>query len=397
MANDFIQGTLDFPTLKSKVRKTLFTKGDSENLQEKKFKQLYQLIDNLSTDTGIDPPVIPEESPVNYGNILFVTPGGNNTTAQKGIFTKPYQDINAAEAAAVSGDLIEVFPGNYEVSHLGKSGVNYNLQKGAVLSSAFNASGQPTGVSPVFSDHSGTIVCEITGGGTLHSGGNWALDTDAINLRTAGSSVRVNGATITSASVYGGSAKLYLDYCTVTLGVVAYRGTNAGITIAGELYCTNCLFINAYRVGYPFGFAGDGTVVSIKDSIIYKNALNTTIGGDDGTLVSFVSNGSFVNNAASYFELINNKIIDDLGATSPIKLNLQASNATGTIKAILTNNLIYTSTPGNGSIDNLVAAGIDGRFFLSGNISNAAETGQVITNELAGGVIEVDTNFQLKY
>lgn len=396
MAKDtfYLQGNLTNAQKRQKTKKFLERKNDSEMTQRKKLILLLDLILELAVDTGVTPPVIPEDTPVDYGNILFVTPGGNDDTAEKGILTKPYQTIQAAEADAVSGDLIEVFPGNYTTSNLGKTGVNYNLQKGAVLSSAFT-NGVPTGVSPVFSDHSGAIVCEITGGGTLHSGGNWALDTDAVNLRTAGTSVRINGANITSASTYGGGAKLYLDYCTVSLGVVAYRGSNAGITRGGELYCTNCRFENAYRVGYPFGFAGDGTVVSIKDSIIYKDALNTTIGGDDGTLVSFTSTGAYTNNEPSFFEFINNKVIDLLGDTSPIELNLAASNASGYIKATLTNNLIYTTF--TSSIDNLAAVGTDGRFFFDGNKSNVAETGTAITNELADSVVEVDANFELRY
>ena len=46
----------------------------------------------------------------NLGNILFVSPNGNDSTATKGYIDKPYLTLNAAKTAAVSGDTIYVFP-----------------------------------------------------------------------------------------------------------------------------------------------------------------------------------------------------------------------------------------------------------------------------------------------
>ncbi len=49
----------------------------------------------------------------NYGNILYVSPSGNNVTAQRGRIDKPYATINAAWNAAVNGDVIAIYGGTF--------------------------------------------------------------------------------------------------------------------------------------------------------------------------------------------------------------------------------------------------------------------------------------------
>lgn len=64
-----------------------------------------------------------------YGNILFVSPFGNNALAKKGRIEKPYQTLSAAVNAAVSGDLIYVQTGTYTgTTNLWKPGVNWHFE-----------------------------------------------------------------------------------------------------------------------------------------------------------------------------------------------------------------------------------------------------------------------------
>ena len=66
----------------------------------------------------------------NLSKTLFVDPNGNDLTGTKGNLSKPYLTLEAAQAAAVAGDLIYVYPGTYTVtttdaSGLAKDGVSY--------------------------------------------------------------------------------------------------------------------------------------------------------------------------------------------------------------------------------------------------------------------------------
>jgi hypothetical protein len=75
---------------------------------------------------------------------------GNNTTAAKYNFVKPYATLAAAMAAAVSGDTIFVRPGTYTATSL-KNGVNIHFENGTFITSG------------EFSDLGATVTCKITG------------------------------------------------------------------------------------------------------------------------------------------------------------------------------------------------------------------------------------------
>jgi hypothetical protein len=70
----------------------------------------------------------------NFSKLLIVDPNGNDSTGTKGDISKPYLTIEAAVAAASSGDTIEVMPGAYTpATNLAKDGVIYSFHQGAVV------------------------------------------------------------------------------------------------------------------------------------------------------------------------------------------------------------------------------------------------------------------------
>jgi len=82
--------------------------------------------DTLSTFVG-------EE---NYGDILFVAENGNNATAEKGNYLRPWKDPWAAAAAADSSDQIQVLPGRYIATTLTYTGEypDYDIIKNSATS-----------------------------------------------------------------------------------------------------------------------------------------------------------------------------------------------------------------------------------------------------------------------
>lgn len=71
-------------------------------------------------------------------NALYVdTVFGDDATAQKNSFEKKYKSITAAEMAAIAGETIVVFPGNYVEAFLGKNGLTYSFPFGANVQCAW--------------------------------------------------------------------------------------------------------------------------------------------------------------------------------------------------------------------------------------------------------------------
>lgn len=62
---------------------------------------------------------------------------GDDTTAEKNNLEKKYKTILAAETAAVAGETIVTFPGNYVENFLGKNGLNYSFPFGANVQCAW--------------------------------------------------------------------------------------------------------------------------------------------------------------------------------------------------------------------------------------------------------------------
>lgn len=86
-------------------------------------------------------------SDFDYNKILFVSPNGDNTDAQPNSLTNMYADPWAARDSSDVGDLIYIFPGEYDGSaradkSLGKCGIYYYCEPGTEI----------TGYSTLFSD-----------------------------------------------------------------------------------------------------------------------------------------------------------------------------------------------------------------------------------------------------
>lgn len=64
-------------------------------------------------------------------NAVFVAKNGSDSTGVRNKLDKPFLTLTAAQAAAVSGDTIVVYPGVYTDNSLGKDGVDYYFLPGA--------------------------------------------------------------------------------------------------------------------------------------------------------------------------------------------------------------------------------------------------------------------------
>jgi hypothetical protein len=112
----------------------------------------YQLPNNSGTIALLD------DIKVNTVNTVWVDATyGNNTTATKYDFTKPYQSFSAAISAAISGDTIIVRPGVYAETFNLKDGVNVHCLNGVVISPTF---GESISTSP---SNSTFFNCRFTG------------------------------------------------------------------------------------------------------------------------------------------------------------------------------------------------------------------------------------------
>jgi hypothetical protein len=94
-------------------------------------------------------------------NLYVDSVNGNNSTGLRGDITKPFLTLAAAKAAAVSGDLITVYPGTYNEKNLLKDGVNWHFESGAIVEWTGAAAGG------IFDDSAdganGPVACSITG------------------------------------------------------------------------------------------------------------------------------------------------------------------------------------------------------------------------------------------
>ena len=92
-------------------------------------------------------------------NTIFVAKNGSDSTGN-GSFFKPYASLTNAQAQAVAGQMVEVFPGNYITQDLlGKNGVNWYFHDGATVTNL---------VSEIFGDSGSAITNTIDGLGSFY-------------------------------------------------------------------------------------------------------------------------------------------------------------------------------------------------------------------------------------
>lgn len=82
-----------------------------------------------------------EKLSLDFGNVLFVSPNGDDDTAIQGSMQSPYQTLSAAVSAASSGTLIYVLPGSYSAGNLWKNGLTYYFDNAKVGASAVASEG----------------------------------------------------------------------------------------------------------------------------------------------------------------------------------------------------------------------------------------------------------------
>lgn len=212
----------------------------------------------------------------NLSKTLFVDPNGNDLTGTKGNLSKPYLTLEAAQAAAVAGDLIYVYPGTYTVTTtdtngLAKDGISYyfnprtNIQK-STSGAIFNAS----------------MTFQINSGGTGY--------VNASNVATTttgpGTGLTLNIATtlgvITSVTVASaGNGYIIGNTITVTGG-----GGNATLTVLSPNFTNG---FNIYGEG-NFNISGSATGVFHSDLTSVFGSVQTSIISAAGTGYNTTSN-----------------------------------------------------------------------------------------------------------
>lgn len=155
----------------------------------------------------------------NYENTLWVdADNGNDATAVKGDFNKPYKNASAADTAAVSGDTVELMPGTHTATGLGKDGVTYKIMAGAVLQSTSGA---------LFTDGGSAISFNIISEGTLQnttSGGQVITQTAASTINVLTDILDLNDTNDTDQIRAHGGANSLLRITANTINASGFRG-----------------------------------------------------------------------------------------------------------------------------------------------------------------------------
>lgn len=148
-------------------------------------------------------------STVIISNTVFVSKGGNDSTAQRCRLDLTFLTCAAAVSAANAGDTVYVWPGAYEGTNLLKNGVNWKLSDNATLTSN----------SGIFDDHlAGAVTSNIDGGKFTVANSIGVINTTnaktVLNIsgifasNTVAEVVKVtNGVVTISGRLYGSTAK----------------------------------------------------------------------------------------------------------------------------------------------------------------------------------------------
>ncbi len=152
-------------------------------------------------------------SSIATGNLVYVDVDGNDGTGLRERFDKPFLTIEAAEAAATSGDTIQIRSGSYSpTATLGKVGITYELMPGVNISSAEN--------DGTFGDSGSAKDFAIIGSGTITNTGSGG----AVQL-TAASNVTVRGDIVLDGS---GTAAAYINAHASAVSYVNARRVASG-------------------------------------------------------------------------------------------------------------------------------------------------------------------------
>lgn len=261
-------------------------------------------------------PAPPVASPIYVGNTLFVDAiYGNNGTGTPNRQDLPYLDIVIAQFFAVSGDTIYVRAGNYtSLSSLGKAGVNYYFEDGAVLTTtgnsfvpigfdSFNVMGYGkfyASNSVLFSSGTGTInfECLYAEGTGASSRTIWANGSSKFNINVKSDLVlsgleqviRTNGVSaevkVTCNRMIGAGGLIQAEGGTIICNAneFIYNATGSGYIGIG-IYNGAIVELNGNVIGNGVGiYALPLMYVSGTGSLTINGSVSST--NTDGTLVT---------------------------------------------------------------------------------------------------------------
>jgi hypothetical protein len=337
---------------------------------------------------GLPVPIpMPPVSLPAYGKVLYVDiSAGNNGTAVKGRIDRPYQSLTAAKAAAVSGDLIIVFPGTFDEYDLLKNGVNWYFHEGALV--------QPTGNQSIFTDGSQPAGCtsKILGRGEFLSYDVQGNNACTVAVLKNGTNLEIEAKRV---------AGFHTWDCTSN---IVFRGVEftwqtapqSGATVTFE----NCFFNNSSNGAEP----SHGYTLNVT----YRNCRFKRLASlPPGMTDNFTSENSalkFGNGDSSsiilsskfYMQLLHCQFdCASLGCLERSYFNQSRQNT------VLMQNCVFQNTHATGKLiiptDTIWDSQDRGNYYLNDNISNKGiDAGcYPITNLLPGSGFYIDSNFKI--
>jgi hypothetical protein len=114
----------------------------------------------------------------NLGNAVYVSKSGSDTTGSRNVLSRPFLTINAALAAAQTGDTVVVFPGDFETVApiVLRNNINFNFIGTGLLTL------NTAVIDSIFTDatSSGAVNCTITAPGWTFEGRGFTLGTETL-------------------------------------------------------------------------------------------------------------------------------------------------------------------------------------------------------------------------
>lgn len=129
-------------------------------------------------------------SSVSVGNAVYVSKTGNDGTGARNLISSPFATINAALAAAIAGDTIIIFPGDYETAAriVLQNDIHFEFLGEGSLRLAVGVN------SNIFEDNGSAVNCRINAPGWLFEGRGTSVTefTNGVLRLTAASTVFFN-------------------------------------------------------------------------------------------------------------------------------------------------------------------------------------------------------------
>lgn len=154
-------------------------------------------------------------SVVNIPSTLWISPQGDDATAEKARVARPYKTFAAANLAAQPGDMVVVLPGTYNELRVIKDQINYYFHHGAKVVAP---DGQQT-----IDDRWGAIRTYIYGYGEFYGKGSGFQDGNTIVFGNT-SQVYMEAVYIESIEVWHPEAKLLIKNAKIDFEFTNYNG-----------------------------------------------------------------------------------------------------------------------------------------------------------------------------